>query len=112
MIAEETPMQYRQGDVLLCAVDQMPPHTVRLPREDRRGGVARGELTGHAHAFTEHDVDMFRDRRGQRMFLVIGKGGARLRHEEHAAIFVSEGHYEVRLQLEYTPKETPRRIAD
>jgi hypothetical protein len=103
--------QYRQGDVLLCAVDSIPPGAKRLPKDGDRVVVARGELTGHAHAFAAFGVRMLRDEGSHRSFLVIGKGGAQLCHEEHHPILVPEGRYELRHQREYTP-EMPRHVRD
>ena len=96
--------QYRQGDVLLCAVDQIPPGAKRVPRDGDRVVVAEGELTGHAHAFPAKRVKLFRERQSQRSFLTIVEGGARLSHEEHGTILVPAGHYQLRRQREYAPR--------
>ena len=103
--------QYRQGDVLLCAVDEIPPRAKRVPRDGDRVVVAEGELTGHAHAFPAKRVKLFRERQSQRSFLTIVEGGARLSHEEHGSILVPEGCYELRRQREYAPA-APRRVRD
>src|SRR5260370_15697531 len=95
--------QYRQGDVLLCAVDAIPPQAKRVPRNGDRVVVAEGELTGHAHAFAAKGVRLFREKKGQRSFLSVVEGGAQLRHEEHGSILVPEGQYELRRQREYAP---------
>ena len=105
------PRQYRQGDVLLCAVDDIPSGAKPVPSEDDRVVVALGELTGHAHAFAAAEARMLRDRGRQRSFLVIGKGGGRLCHEEHDPILVPEGNYELRRQREYAPR-MPRFVGD
>jgi hypothetical protein len=102
--------QYRQGDVLLRAIDRIPPGARRVPGKRRRVVVAEGELTGHAHAFAG-DVKLFRDNRSRRSFLRIPAGGAPLSHEEHATILVPQGRYEVLLQREYAPR-APRRVRD
>ena|ERR1700676_2478807 len=103
--------QYRQGDVLLCAVDSIPPQAKRVPRDGNRVVVAEGELTGHAHAFPAKQVRLFREKASQRSFLAIAEGGAQLRHEEHGSILVPEGCYELRRQREYAPA-APRRVRD
>jgi hypothetical protein len=103
--------QYRQGDVLLCAVDNILPGATLAPRDGGRVVVAEGELTGHAHAFVAARVRMFREEASRRSVLIIGKGGARLCHEEHDPILVPEGHYELRRQREYTP-QAPRLVRD
>src|SRR5260370_42346219 len=96
--------QYRQGDVLLCAVDAIPPQAKRAPRNGARVVVAEGELTGHAHAFAAKGVKLFREKQGkQRSFLSVAATGARLVHEEHAPILVPQGCYQLRRQREYAP---------
>ena len=96
--------QYRQGDVLLCTVDRIPPGAKQVVRDNDRVVVAEGELTGHAHAFAAAPVRMFREEGGRGSFLIIGRGGAQLRHEEHDTILVPEGRYELLRQREYTPQ--------
>ena len=102
--------QYRQGDVLLCAIDRIPSRAVRVPREENRVVVARGELSGHAHAFVKR-ARLLREKHGRRAFLVIGAGGAELMHEEHDPILVPAGHYELLRQREYDPL-VPRYVRD
>src|ERR1700730_9775487 len=102
--------QYRQGDVLLCAVDSIPRGAKRLRKAVDRV-VGGGELSGYAHACAASGVRMLREEGSHRSFLVIGKGGARLCHEEHHPILVPEGRYELRHQREYTP-EMPRHVRD
>ena len=103
--------QYRQGDVLLCAVDEIPPAAIPVPSEGDRVIVALGELTGHAHAFAADTVRLFREAGTGRSFFEIGEAGAALVHEEHDPIHVSEGRYELRRRREYTPGQ-PRYVAD
>jgi hypothetical protein len=98
------PRQYRQGDVLLCAIDQVPAGARPVPNDGDRVVVAFGELTGHAHAFAAAEAQMLWEKASQRSFLVIGEGGARLCHEEHDPILVPEGNYELRRQREYSPR--------
>ena len=95
---------YRQGDVLLCAVDQLPPAARPVPKDGDRVVVAFGELTGHAHAIAAAEAQMFEEKGSGRSFLVVGKGGARLCHEEHDPILVPEGNYELRRQREYASR--------
>jgi hypothetical protein len=103
--------QFRQGDVLLCAINEIPLTATPIPSDGDRVVVAFGELTGHAHAFASHDAKLFRDEPSARSFVAIAEGGAALFHEEHDAIYVPQGHYEVRRQREYTPQR-PRYVAD
>jgi hypothetical protein len=105
--------QYRQGDVLLRRVEAIPPRARPLAAEAGRVVVARGELSGHAHAFFAAEATMFRQGRSGRVFLEIARPGARLWHEEHVPILVPAGRYEVLRQREYRPGALPARpIAD
>lgn len=103
--------QFRQGDVLLCAVDEIPVTAMPVSSDGDRVIVALGELTGHAHAFAAQEARLFRDEPNGRSFIAIAEGGAALLHEEHGPIHIPGGHYEVRRQREYTPGR-PRYIAD
>jgi hypothetical protein len=103
--------QYRQGDVLLCAVEAIPFGAKPVPKDGDRLVVALGELTGHAHALAAAQAQMFREKGSGRSFLVIGDGGAPLSHEENDPILMPAGRYELRRQREYAP-QTPRLVGD
>ena|SRR5437660_2515050 len=103
--------QYRQGDVLLCAVDEIPSTATPVSSAGDRVIIALGELTGHAHAFAASEARLFRDASG-RSFVAIAEDDAALLHEEHDPIQVREGRHELRRQREYTPRRRPRYIAD
>jgi len=108
--------QYRQGDVLLIRVDQLPSTTIPVPREGGRIILAEGELTGHAHVVEAATAELLEDVTGLR-FLSIKEPG-RLVHEEHAAIGIDPGIYRVVRQREYVPPTVgnpevwSRRVAD
>jgi len=104
--------QFRQGDVLLCAVNEIPMRAAPVPSDGDRVIVAFGELTGHAHAFAAHQTQLFLDEPSGRSFVAIAEGGAALLHEEHDPIHVPQGHDELRRQREYTPQRQSRHIAD
>lgn len=98
---------WRQGDVMIVATNEGIPDTaIEVPREDGRVVLAHGEATGHAHAFGERHVAMFRagdDGASTAAYLRIEGLPATLRHEEHAPIEVPAGTYRVIRQREYTP---------
>jgi hypothetical protein len=104
--------QYRQGDVLLSAIDEIPLRATLVSSTGDRVIVATGELTGHAHAFATGKARLFRDEPSARSFIAIAEGGAALLHEEHDPIRIPEGDYELRRQREYTPQRRPRYVAD
>jgi hypothetical protein len=86
---------FRQGDVLLRQIKELP-ETVRR-KEDKV--LAFGEATGHAHKFTSEFADLYIDVGGKQYAFLLEK--AVLEHEEHANIEVPEGVYEVVIQREF-----------
>ena len=109
-------LMFRQGDVLLLAVDALPEQAEPEPRSGRIV-LAEGEVTGHAHALEERDARTF-THEGERYLLTKSK--AQLIHEEHAPIEVPPGAYRVVIQREYepdpvrsvTPSQQWRRVVD
>ncbi len=72
--------QYRQGDVLLVEIDQPSRIGKPINSEDGRIIVARGELSGHAHAIQEGDGKAkFFEGAGDRRYLLMTETG-RLEH--------------------------------
>jgi len=103
---------YRQGDVLLVRVEGLfATKGKKLAREDGRIVLAHGEVTGHAHAIEAEGADLYEAADGKR-FLEVRGATATLSHEEHGAIMLDPGVYEVRRQREYVPQAPPRRVAD
>ena len=95
----DPPLTFRQGDVLLLAIEALPEEAAA----ERRVGrivLAEGEATGHAHAIHEDDARTF-THDGQRYLLTKSK--AQLIHEEHAPIDVPRGAYRIIVQREYEP---------
>ena len=88
--------QYRQGDVLLTEVNQVPPQA-RLVSRAQGAILARGEATGHAHAILD-PVDVY-DADGRSYVQAVAE--VTLRHEEHGPITVPPGIYEIRQQREW-----------
>ena len=103
---KQTLKQYRQGDVLLVEIDQPVRTGKPINSEDGRIILARGELSGHAHAIKEGDgnAELF-EGAGDRRYLFLTEIG-RLEHEEHGPIVLEAGWYEVRRQREYDPAGT------
>jgi hypothetical protein len=117
---------YRQGDVLIMRVEEVPPGTwVDAPREGGRIVLAHGEVTGHAHAIESKSATL-RKRPGSAVnrgraesqaralvedALLIAKAPVVLRHEEHSPVHLPPGNYVVRIQREYAPGEL-RNVAD
>lgn len=95
-------LHYRQGDVLVVAVDTVPLSARPVARQGGRLVLAEGEATGHAHAIASPDAVLLSDEETDRRFLRLA-ADAVLGHEEHAPILLPAGSYEVRRQREYVP---------
>ena len=103
---KEIAKQYRQGDVLLVEIDRPLRTGKPINPEEGRIILARGELSGHTHAIQEGDGRAkFFEGAGDRRYLLLSEIG-RLEHEEHGAIVLEAGWYEVRRQREYDPVGT------
>jgi hypothetical protein len=100
---------FRQGDVLLVPVAEIPAGARRLERVDGCLILAEGELTGHAHVVVEDGADLYEHLSEgdvaelRRRFLRV-EAEVALVHEEHAPITLALGEYEVRRQREYEPQ--------
>jgi hypothetical protein len=104
-----TPM-FRQGDVLVALVERtLPKEAKRVARDDGRIVLAYGEVTGHAHAIHSSSATLWENADGARYLEV--KRTVQLLHEEHAAIRIPAGLYQVVRQREYSP-EAIRFVAD
>ncbi len=100
---------YRQGDVLLLKVEELPKEAVaEQPPEEHRIVLAYGEVTGHAHAVSTAHASMYRVNDTN---YLVAEPGATLVHEEHSAIVLEPGVYRVVRQREYSPREV-RFVAD
>ncbi len=87
---------YRQGDVSIIAVKEMPRKTKRVQGEPI---LARGEVTGHAHRIVEGKVRLYQ--LAGILYLRVLSEVAKLYHEEHADIILPRGDYQIRQQREY-----------
>src|ERR1019366_2809908 len=94
---------YRQGDVLLVCIEKIP-NTAKKANDCI---LAHGEATGHCHRiktgarkFIEQITEQI-----QRSYVRITSESAYLVHEEHSALAIPGGDYEVIIQKEYLPGE-------
>lgn len=98
----------RQGDVLLLPVDSLPDGMVDTTPKEGRVVLMEGEATGHAHAFYDGGVRVYKAPKATRPTYLRVVETALLRHEEHGAAKVPPGIYKIPQQVEYTPKELVR----
>ena len=126
-------MMYRQGDVLLRRVDTLKEGLAAVPSAPKVI-LAFGETTGHHHRFEDPNVVAFIKEGDDLMMaggskienlpaafvgeptqvqaVTIPEGGAALVHEEHDAIQVAPGTYEVIRQREYVAPKVERQVID
>lgn len=100
---------YRQGDVLVQRVGEIPADVTPVKRESGRIILAHGEVTGHAHAIKNRLAKFLETTQGER-YLSLPKQ-VTLDHEEHSTITLPAGNYKVIRQREYHPEEI-RNVAD
>lgn len=106
----------RQGDVLLVPSRVQPTAHAKRVTDNGRVILAYGEVTGHAHEVIGVEntdpvpaMELFEEPDGTRLLVIYR--AAELRHEEHGAITLAPGGFEVRRQSEYSP-EMVRQVED
>jgi hypothetical protein len=99
----------RQGDVLLVRRDAKPTGAGLLPRENGAVVLAHGEVTGHKHQLRGPQVTYYRDS-GHEYVTIVGAPEP-LVHEEHSALLMPPGDFELGQQVEFSPAEL-RNVAD
>jgi hypothetical protein len=95
---------FRQGDVLIIPVAEMPGGAQCL--EHRRSPVvlAEGEATGHAHAIRDGEVREYwwsGPKDGPSQWLIDVLEECTVTHEEHAPVPLRRGVYRIVRQREY-----------
>lgn len=85
----------QQGDVLLRKIDAMPKGEQKITR--KRLVLAHGE-SGHSHVIEDDEAELIQI--GERMLLRLTKP-ATVVHEEHKAIRLSPGIWEVGRVVEF-----------
>jgi hypothetical protein len=102
---------YRQGDVLIVSVNELPVDLDPVERENGRVVLAHGEVTGHAHTIKAAGTALFRDPKLMAVFMTVTGDLVALEHDEHDTITLPPGNYRIIRQREYTP-EAIRNVAD
>jgi hypothetical protein len=105
--------QYRQGDILIEDVDQLPADAKPQTRL-RRLVVAQGEATGHHHVLLPRrkHMDWWQNTAGD-LYVRSAEAG-RLVHDEHGVIeILTDAPFIVcRRQLEFTANLVAQQVAD
>lgn len=87
----------RHGDVLITGDASIPKGATKLDHLT----LAEGEVTGHSHRITSGAGELFRF--DDKLYLRIQSEIATLTHEEHRALELPRGDYEIKIQREYEP---------
>ena len=113
--------QYRQGDVLIERISEIPKNAVSQ-KKAAEIILAHGAVTGHHHRLETADpADWWKvgdisptlDKPaaiGGEIFVSLASGGT-VTHDEHGKIALPKGKYRITRQREYTP-EAIRNVAD
>lgn len=89
----------RQGDVLVLPCKAIPTTASQVDAQNDRLIVAFGEATGHHHSFPHRrGATLFRDDASGGRLYVDATETVALEHQEHHALMITPGKYEVRIQ--------------
>lgn len=102
-------MTYRQGDVLLIPVKEIP--TKGLVAKHANATLALGEATGHHHTTDQKVTAYYSSDTEVLASYFETETPVNLVHQEHNPVNVPPGKYRAVIQSEYTPEEL-KRVAD
>lgn len=89
--------KYRHGDVIINECSGIPDGATKA-----EGLVlALGEVSGHSHRISEGAAELFKFE--DKMYLKVQSEIGKLVHEEHKALEIPSGTYEIIIQREYEP---------
>jgi len=91
-------IQLQQGDVLIKSIDKLPEGCMEIAREDNVLAIMRGETTGHRHIIADTSVKLY-ELKGE-LYLEVA-APATITHDEHKAIPIPEGIYQIGRVKEY-----------
>lgn len=98
-------MFLQQGDVLIKKVLGIKG------KKQKHLTLAQGESTGHHHTITEGDAELY-EHEGT-LYLRVNSEKATLTHQEHHAIEIPQGEYEIGIVREYDHiAEETRNVSD
>lgn len=101
---------FRQGDILLREVFRLPPNTRQAADQGNARILAYGEKTGHMHIMQSGTVYETSGPAGAKKFVQVA-APTQLVHDEHAAIDVPPGIWEIIQQRTYVPTVRPQRAS-
>lgn len=89
----------RQGDVILRPLTNAVSDRGRLLSHLT---LAEGEVTGHSHRISDGQAELYE--KDGTLYLRVLSPQATLTHEEHKALSIPQGTWQVRIQREYEPE--------
>ncbi len=96
----KTRLMYRQGDILLTAIEHIPRNAKLM----KTNIILEGEVTGHAHRLINGKIYSGTISWNRKQIYIDAKNGkSYLSHEEHKRINLQAGYYLVTRQREYEP---------
>ncbi|MDX1941446.1 MAG: hypothetical protein SFU99_12890 [Saprospiraceae bacterium] len=102
--------QFRQGDVLVEEIANILTDAIRCERDEQgRIVLAYGEVTGHAHAIHNKDVNFYKGSNDELYLDVLSN--AEITHEEHSKIPLGNKKFIVIRQREFIDNEV-KYVAD
>jgi hypothetical protein len=90
------PFRARHGDVIIIPTNDEIEGDV-----EKHLTLAEGEVTGHSHRIIDGDAALFKF--NNKMYLKVQSKIATLVHEEHKALQIPQGEYEIIIQQDYEP---------
>lgn len=85
---------FRHGDVLIKPTKDKPQGD-----KQEKLVLAYGEVTGHSHQITNGKAELFKW--NDKTYLKVISDYATLNHEEHKALKIPQGDYEILIQEEW-----------
>lgn len=105
------PNHFRQGDVGMARVARVDIFKLTpIKPINGRNILAYGEATGHHHSAVADKTELYQLNENTMLLRVLEE--IEIEHQEHEWIRLTEGDYEVHIQVEYDPILTERRVAD
>jgi hypothetical protein len=99
---------YRQGDILIQRIEEMPQDQPRI----KRLILASGDSTAQRHQIKERGAaELFGNPNGD-LYLRVTAEQATVIHPEHKPIALSQGVYRIWRQREFVTPQFARRVAD
>ena len=93
-------MIFRHGEVIILNMKGES----KIPKGAKRLNhlvLAEGEVTGHAHRISQGKAELY-EKEGI-LYLKVLDNEAVLTHEDHDAITLPKGDFEIKIQREYRP---------